>query len=76
MYLHNLLSKILIKSNEYMPKKTLIFKKNISENVTGTTKNIFLKRYFHEESNDWIKNMCHRARFFCFGDFSEKSKKK
>ena len=36
-------------------------------------KNIFLQRYFHEESNDWIKNMCHRARFLCFGDFSEKS---
>ena len=31
-------------------------------------------RYFHEESNDRIKNMCHRARFFCFGDFSEKNK--
>ena len=47
MYLHNLLSKILIKSNELMPQKTLIFKINISENVTGTTKNIFLQRYFH-----------------------------
>ena len=52
MYLHNLLSKILIKSNELMQKKTLIFKINISENVTGTTKNIFLQRCFHEESND------------------------
>ena len=52
MYLHNLLSKILIKSNELMPQKTLIFKINISENVTGTTKNIFLQRYFHEETND------------------------
>ena len=36
-----------------MPKKTtLIFKINIVENVTGTTKNIFLQRYFHEKSND------------------------
>ena len=35
-----------------MPKKTLIFKINISENVTGTAKNILLQRYFHEESND------------------------
>ena len=35
-----------------MPKKTLIFKINILEKVTGTTKNIFLQRYFHEESND------------------------
>ena len=35
-----------------MPKKTLIFKINKLENVTGTTKNIFLQRYFHEESND------------------------
>ena len=52
MYLHNLLSKILIKSNELMPQKTLIFKINISGNVTGTTKNIFLQRCFHEESND------------------------
>ena len=36
-----------------MPKeKPLISKINISENVTGTTKNIFLQRYFLEESND------------------------
>ena len=36
-----------------MPKKkTLVFKINISENVIGTTENIFLQRYFHEESND------------------------
>ena len=46
MYLHNLLSKILIKSNELMPKKTLIFKINISENVTGTTKTYFYKDIF------------------------------
>ena len=52
-----------------MPKQTLIFKINISENVTGTTKNIFLQRYFHEESNDCIKNMCHRARFFALVTF-------
>ena len=75
MYLHNLLSKILIKSNELMPQKTLIFKINISENVTGTTKNIFLQRYFHEESNDWIKNMCHRARFFVLVTFLKNREK-
>ena len=46
MYLHNLLSKILIKSNDLKPKKTLIYKINISENVTGTTKNIFYKDIF------------------------------
>ena len=75
MYLHNLLSKILIKSNELMPQKTLIFKINISENVTGTTKNIFLQRCFHEESNDWIKNMCHRARFFVLVTFLKNREK-
>ena len=75
MYLHNLLSKILIKSNELMPQKTLIFKINISENVTGTTKNIFLQRYFHEESSDWIKNMCHRARFFVLVTFLKNREK-
>ena len=58
-----------------MPKKTLIFKINISENVTGTTKNIFLQRYFHEESNDWIKNMCHRARFFVLVTFLKNPEK-
>ena len=58
-----------------MPKKTLIFKIKISENVTGTTKNIFLQRYFHEESNDWIKNMCHRARFFVLVTFLKNPEK-
>ena len=58
-----------------MPKKTLIFKINILENVTGTTKNIFLQRYFHEESNDWIKNMCHRARFFVLVTFLKNPEK-
>ena len=58
-----------------MPKKTLIFKINISENVTGTTKNIFLQRYFHEESNDCIKNMCHRARCFVLVTFLKNPEK-
>ena len=57
-----------------MPKKTLIFKINILENVTGTPKNIFLQRYFHEESNDRIKNMCHIARFCVLGIFLKKIK--
>ena len=51
MYLHNLLSKILIKSTNKC-QKNINIQINISENVTGTTKNIFLQRYFHEESND------------------------
>ena len=58
-----------------MPKKKLIFKINISENVTGTTKNIFLQRYFHEESNDRIQNMCHRVRFFVLVTFLKNPEK-
>ena len=58
-----------------MPKKTLIFKINILENVTGTTKNIFLQRYFYEESNDSIKNMCHRAHFFVLVTFLKNPEK-
>ena len=59
-----------------MPKKSLIYKINISENVTGTTKNIFLQRYFLEEYNDRIKNMCHRARFFVLVTFLKNPEKK
>ena len=44
-------------------------------NLTGTTKNIFLQRYFHEESNDWIKNMCHRALFFVLVTFLKNPEK-
>ena len=44
-------------------------------NLTGTTKNIFLQRYFHEESNDWIKKYVSPCSFFCFGDFSENPEK-
>ena len=48
----------------------------MSENITGTTKNIFLQRYFLEESNDLIKNMCHRARFFVLVTFLINPEKK
>ena len=44
MYLHNLLSKILIKSNEYMPKKNInIQKKHIRECNWNNKKHIFTK---------------------------------
>ena len=59
-----------------MPKNTLIYKINISENVTGTTKNIFLQRYLLEEYNDYKNNMCHRARFFVLVTFLKNPEKK
>ena len=33
------------------------------------------KTYFYEESNDWIKNICHRARFFVLVTFLKNPEK-
>ena len=47
-----------------MPKNTINIQNKLIRECNWNNKNIFLQRYFHEESIDWIKNMCHRARFF------------
>ena len=58
-----------------MPKKNInIQNKHIRECNWNNKKHI-LQRYFHEESNDCIKNMCHRARFFVLVTFLKNPEK-
>ena len=58
-----------------MPKKNInIQNKHIRECNWINKKHIFTK-IFHEESNDWIKNMCHRARFFVLVTFLKNPEK-